>query len=1029
MQYKEIGFRAIYHHVCAFKFNEQLRDLTKDCPEAVDSSHAVAYGYIDPKKGLMLEILGTGKMGRKYFYFKAPWTGRRITISLQEVEDVDFVPYPDLNPQVYKQYLPRIEALKKYDVSENVEKSREFGFLDACRDPYHPDKITVRFMKDGLKPEDMPVQMTDLGDHCLVGTLLKKPRQNFGPVKGDTISFQTSDLDDKTTICVADFNTGKIRKEELEDGSALKAVLEHFQNDRSEDNFGIVITILRSSSVMLACQAPKQDQTANGNDEDSDLLAPQILENSGNIFFPVYSSENEFDKNTKDDNPVSIKMRFLKTLKIAESIDNLTGIVINPFTDNFIVDRKIFDAIKKLPPIYEENDEDNSSEQEFLDRQNNTMDSAVSETEKIVFAVRNADVFNYALQKNNISPIRSVLIRNKSLDPVSGLKLRISSDSEIFDTYTSVLPVIQKKDKLEFEVPLTVHAKELADLSEAVKVNFKAELLDENTDEPICSPIDWVMDVLTYDESAGYGYEPYLTAFAMPNHPYLPELQNEASAWLKRNKKNPALEQFQSGDPNRIREFAAACYAAIQKKNITYLVAPASYGKGQRIRTVDKVIDERLGNCMEMTMLYASLMESIGMHVVLVLVHGHIFAGVWLADKSFADPVITNGNILLKEPNLIFVECTMMCSAEKSNSFEDAEKTGKGELGEFVRKGEFDCAIDVYTVRHKLGILPMDARISTNRMIIGSDLDDSELTSAPKPIDFSVFETKGPEKASGPKNKIELWESKLLDLSGRNKLLNLPQNSSIIPLVSSHIEELEDSLADGEVFSIQQTSIELTDAKDLPPIYEIMTHLPMEIMDKARGEAQSHRLYGYSKDKTLDKNLKTIFRKAKEGEKEYGINSLYLALGMLRWFDPEDVKFESPLYAPLILAPVEIEMKPGGVGYNLRRRFEDPHFNVTLLELLRQRFELGISGLEPLPQDEHGLDVPKIFATVKGAVRELPNWDVVETAAIGIFDISKIAMWNDLHTAPEMLMNNKAVRSLIMQRAACSLKARHIGIR
>ena len=97
MLFKEIGFRAIYRQVCAFKFNEQLRELAKDCPEADDSTHAVMYGYIDPKKGLMLEILGTGKMGRKYFYFKPPWTGRRITIPLSDVENVDFNTYTDID--------------------------------------------------------------------------------------------------------------------------------------------------------------------------------------------------------------------------------------------------------------------------------------------------------------------------------------------------------------------------------------------------------------------------------------------------------------------------------------------------------------------------------------------------------------------------------------------------------------------------------------------------------------------------------------------------------------------------------------------------------------------------------------------------------------------------------------------------------------------------------------------------------------------------------------------------------------------
>ncbi len=1049
MLYNEIGFRAIYHQICACKFNEQLRELTKDCPEAGDSTHAVVYGYIDPRKGLMLEILGTGKMGRKYFHFKAPWTGKRLTISISDAVNVDFNIYKDLDPQLYSKYQPKIEALKKYDVSENIEKSRYITVIDTCRDPFHPDKITVRFMKNGLKPENIPVQITDLGDHCLIGTLLKKPRQNFGPGKGDTIQFHTLELDDKTIICTADFNEGGFRREDFENGSALKSALTEFRNNPSEDNFNIVLIILRSSSVCFPMEMHLTEEAAKilaklkqeGKDQSSlegeelerfqggTRLFPPLLSQNGKTFFPVFTDPSEFKQLSKPDGVPAAHTAFLKAMHAALSTDDLFAITVNPFSENFVIEKGNFKAISEIKPIFPDEEKTSDGDLDLPDTAqtgNNVLNRMESESDIIYMAVGKADVFNYALYKNDLPPIREVRIANKTLDPIANLKLRVTSDSEIFDTYEQDLPPVQPKYPLDFSIPVTVHAKQLTDITEAIKVNFKMELINGSTNESICQPIEWAMDVLTYDESAGWGYEQYLAAFIMPNHPYIPELAHSASEWLKRNKLNPSLEDYQGikENPNRPRELAAACYAAIQKKNISYITSPASFERGQRIRTVDKVLDERMGTCMDMTLLYASLLESIGLHSVLVLIKGHIFAGVWMIESSFPDPIINNGNILQKEPNLIFVECTAVCTHEKPVSFEQAEKAARETLNKALSEGAFNSCIDVYTVRNKSRIKPIDPRVSTGTKIIGSDLDDGELTPAPKPIQFAYIETKGPEKASGPKNKIELWESKLLDLSGRNKLLNLPENSSIIPLVSSHIEELEDFLADGEVFSIQQpTTFGLSDDKDRPSVYEIMSHLPLEIMDRARSEAQSHRLYGISKDKALEKNLKTIYRKAKEGEKEYGINSLYLALGMLRWFDPEDEK-QTPLYAPLILAPVEIEMKPGGVGYNLRRRFEDPHFNVTLLELLRQRFELGISGLEPLPMDEHGLDVQKIFAIVRGAVRELPHWDVVETAAIGIFDISKIAMWNDLHTAPEMLMNNKAVRSLVMQRVDWDVTAK-----
>ena len=66
MKINEVGFRPLYHYVCAFELNDVLRELIRECPEVEKASHMVTYGYIDPEEGLMLEILGAGKQAPKY---------------------------------------------------------------------------------------------------------------------------------------------------------------------------------------------------------------------------------------------------------------------------------------------------------------------------------------------------------------------------------------------------------------------------------------------------------------------------------------------------------------------------------------------------------------------------------------------------------------------------------------------------------------------------------------------------------------------------------------------------------------------------------------------------------------------------------------------------------------------------------------------------------------------------------------------------------------------------------------------------
>ena len=100
-------------------------------------------------------------------------------------------------------------------------------------------------------------------------------------------------------------------------------------------------------------------------------------------------------------------------------------------------------------------------------------------------------------------------------------------------------------------------------------------------------------------------------------------------------------------------------------------------------------------------------------------------------------------------------------------------------------------------------------------------------------------------------------------------------------------------------------------------------------------------------------------------KQENGVSSLYFAVGLLRWFEPE---VKEPHYAPLVLVPVEMVRKSANQGYAFHMREEESHFNLTLLEMLRQNYNIDIGGLEPLPLDDHGVDIKRIFATVRALI-------------------------------------------------------------
>ena len=157
--------------------------------------------------------------------------------------------------------------------------------------------------------------------------------------------------------------------------------------------------------------------------------------------------------------------------------------------------------------------------------------------------------------------------------------------------------------------------------------------------------------------------------------------------------------------------------------------------------------------------------------------------------------------------------------------------------------------------------------------------------------------------------------------------------------------------------------------------------------------------------------LTKMYRSAKTSLEENGASTLYLALGLLRW--SEGKKNETMRYAPIILVPIDIIRKSANKGYTMRMRDEDAQINITLLEFLKQNYDVEITGLSPLPTDEHGLDLPLIFAIMRKGIMSLHMWDVLEAGFIGNFSFTQFVMWNDIHNHSDMLQRNDIVRSLI----------------
>lgn len=617
---------------------------------------------------------------------------------------------------------------------------------------------------------------------------------------------------------------------------------------------------------------------------------------------------------------------------------------------------------------------------------------------------------NYAMQQNRVSLIRKLAIENQSSETFQNIKVSLSTDPDFADNASTTIDLLSPGEVMRIDsLKLNLSSNYFAQLTERSAANIKLTVTSE---DQVLSEQNYPIEVLAFDQWGGISILPeMLSSFITPNHPALVPIIQRAATILGQWTGNPSLDSYQSANPDRPWKQMAAVYAAICELNITYSTIPASFEEyGQRIRMVDAVISQKLGNCIDLSLLYAACLEQIGLHPFIIVTHGHAFTGAWLVSETFPDSIVDDASLFTKRiadgmNEIALVEATCMCKGLQTD-FVAAVKAANKKL---AQPNEFILALDVKRSRFA-GIKPLPQRILNGQHW---EIKESEVSTTNS--DNSTPEKLNRYDLSNINKNIEvtkqlLWERKLLDLSLRNSLLNLSIKRTSLQLISTDLDKIEDALSDGAEFQIMPRPTDWDH-----PLYEAKIQKKVEesdpIIDLIRSELKQNRLRSYLNEVDLTKTLLNLYKSSRLSIEENGANTLYLALGLLKWHEtPES---EQPRHAPILLLPIEIVRKSAAKGYIIRTREEDTILNITLIEMLRQNFDITISGLDPLPTDQKGLDVNLIYTIVRNSIKDQKKWDIEEQAILGIFSFNKFIMWNDIHNNSDKLKSNEIVSSLI----------------
>ena len=284
--------------------------------------------------------------------------------------------------------------------------------------------------------------------------------------------------------------------------------------------------------------------------------------------------------------------------------------------------------------------------------------------------------------------------------------------------------------------------------------------------------------------------------------------------------------------------------------------------------------------------------------------------------------------------------------------------------------------------------------------------------SLPQVPEFETPQLEDPEeKPTTPAGRIERWQRKLLDLSLRNRLLNFKETSGVIPFICPDVPYLEDRLAGGVKLKLISYLEDNPVGERDERIHKNRTQRDL-LEEFAKAALKRDEIVSSLSKSDMTARLTKLFREVKNDFAEGGTNTLFLAVGFLKWKNKKDD--EKTYRAPLLLIPVQLVRKSTSSPFHLVAYDEDVRFNATLIQLLDKDFGCDLKEFEAnLPSDEQGIDVPAILDRVRRKIRDVPGFEVVAEAALSTFSFAKYLMWKDLVDRVGELAKNRVVNHLM----------------
>ncbi|MFG2845705.1 DUF3320 domain-containing protein [Kitasatospora sp. NPDC048296] len=240
------------------------------------------------------------------------------------------------------------------------------------------------------------------------------------------------------------------------------------------------------------------------------------------------------------------------------------------------------------------------------------------------------------------------------------------------------------------------------------------------------------------------------------------------------------------------------------------------------------------------------------------------------------------------------------------------------------------------------------------------------------------------------KTVLGSWRNSLLDMGGRNRLLNFRHTrSSTLELLSPDVSAVLAGLAKGWDFA---------PVDDEAAAEESAVRVPADAVPGLVTQKATQR--------SLDGALHQLRGKSQQMFNDYGLWVLWLGVGMLDWCEDGASETSS---APLLLVPVELRRDGRGRVQLWLGEDQDRIHNPALSVRLER---MGIDW-SPVTVTEVG-DPGAVLAEARRIAAEREGWQVEERLVLGLFASYKEAMYQDLQQNEAQILAHPLVRSVAL---------------